>query len=106
MEKGKEVWTGVFADRVWRLKQENDLILCEVHESKNSQVQDDSFYKNLLSNYLQLELNLEDYYKQWSKKDKHFETAAKQFYGIRILKQDVIENIFSFICSSNNHISR
>lgn len=62
--------------------------------------------EKLLKDYFQLNLNLEDYYELWSKADPYFKEAAKQFYGVRILKQDVTENIFSFICSSNNNIAR
>ncbi|KAK9869124.1 hypothetical protein WA026_002881 [Henosepilachna vigintioctopunctata] len=69
-------------------------------ESKNE------VFNDMLIDYFQLNLNLKDYYKRWSEADPIFAKAAKQFYGIRILKQEVTENIFSFICSSNNNISR
>ncbi|VEN35099.1 unnamed protein product [Callosobruchus maculatus] len=98
-------WTGVFADRLWILKQENNHIFYKVYE-KNGEGKDESLYSRLLSNYFQLDTRLEEHYRSWSQVDPYFQEAAKQFYGIRILKQDVTENIFSFICSSNNHISR
>lgn len=62
--------------------------------------------EQLLKDYFRLDLNLNKYYKEWSSADQYFKAAAQQFYGIRILKQEIVENIFSFICSSNNNISR
>jgi len=61
----------------------------------------------MLRKYFQLDLiSLEENYEKWSSTDPYFKEAAKQFYGVRILQQDPTENIFSFICSQNNHISR
>ncbi|KAJ8928614.1 hypothetical protein NQ314_018826 [Rhamnusium bicolor] len=103
----KEHWIGVFSNRVWILQQEGDRILYKVHEPNLKQTdKEEDFYNGLLQDYFQLDLNLEEYYAEWSKKDIYFKEASKQFYGIRILKQDVVENIFSFICSSNNNIAR
>lgn len=61
---------------------------------------------DILKDYFQLDINLEDLYKKWSKADVNFEKISKQFPGIRMLRQDPVECLFSFICSSNNHISR
>ncbi|XP_055504106.1 N-glycosylase/DNA lyase-like [Leucoraja erinacea] len=60
----------------------------------------------ILSDYFQLHVRLSDLYPHWMHVDKHFERVAKDFPGIRILRQDPTECLFSFICSSNNHISR
>lgn len=91
---------------MWILQQENDYILYEVREGKLHKTEDEMFYNGLLRSYFQLDVNIEKSYEDWSNVDPYFKEAAKQFYGIRILKQDVVENIFSFICSSNNHITR
>ncbi|XP_045201933.2 N-glycosylase/DNA lyase-like [Mercenaria mercenaria] len=61
---------------------------------------------DILKDYFQLGIKLEDMYKTWSEADKHFEEISKQFTGIRMIRQDPVECLFSFICSSNNHISR
>lgn len=71
--------------------------------NKNTQEHD---YKKILEKYFRLDLNLNDNFKIWSQKDELFKTACKQFYGIRMLAQEPEENLFSFICSQNNHISR
>lgn len=60
----------------------------------------------LLHDYFQLSVNLENLYKHWSDVDSHFAQTASDFGGVRILRQDPVENLFSFICSSNNNISR
>lgn len=101
-------WIGVFQEKVWLLQQESDHILYQVYESESLKEtpKSENTYNEMLKGYFHLDLNLEQYYKEWSKSDPYFAEASKQFYGIRILQQDVIENIFSFICSSNNHISR
>lgn len=76
-------------------------------KSTNNDESKEIEYEKELRNYFQLDLiNLEDYYTKWSARDVYFKKAAEQFYGIRILQQDPTENIFSFICSQNNHISR
>ncbi|XP_040214961.1 N-glycosylase/DNA lyase [Rana temporaria] len=59
-----------------------------------------------LEDYFQLHLRLQDLYKQWGESDTNFQKIAREFSGIRILRQDPVECLFSFICTSNNHISR
>lgn len=103
---GKVEWVGVFSNKIWKLQQEENCILYNVWEPNSQKLQDELHYNELLSNYFQLDLNLKEYYSKWSEKDLFFKDAAKQFYGIRILKQDPVENVFSFICSSNNNIAR
>lgn len=67
---------------------------------------EDVYYENLLRTYLRLDVDLEEHYKLWSKSHRHFETQSNKFYAVRMLNQDPVENIFSFICSQNNNISR
>ncbi|XP_077986554.1 N-glycosylase/DNA lyase-like [Glandiceps talaboti] len=59
-----------------------------------------------LQDYFQLQVNLKDLYKKWSSSDNNFSKVAADFTGIRMLRQDPTENLFSFICSSNNNITR
>lgn len=61
----------------------------------------------LLKKYFQLDINIKNLYKDWASKDERFANLTVQDYrGIRMLYQDCVENAFSFICSSNNNISR
>lgn len=64
------------------------------------------YYESLLRAYFRLDINLNECYAKWSEAHKHFETESGKFYAIRVLDQDPVENLFSFICSQNNHISR
>lgn len=114
--KPNNEWIGVFADKVWCLKQEKDHILYQVYECEDDNCEvpkkkqkidcNETHYKTLLENYFHLSVPLKHHYQQWSESDPFFKSAAQQFYGIRILNQDLVENIFSFICSSNNNIKR
>lgn len=149
-------WTGVFANRVWTLSQNDDYILYRVTKGHglendekvqetptkstrfqtvarvkgnktkklmcaitNSEVDeigdvtetkpkpdDNSLECDLLRKYFRLDVSLKQHYAQWARKDPHFEKAAEKFTGVRILCQDPVENLFSFICSSNNNIAR
>ena len=97
----------MFARTVWVLKQSNEHLdyTAFLNNSSNDQkVKDD--LKDLLSDHLRLKDDLASLYQEWSDKDPHFKKAAVQCYGIRMLKQDPVENVFSFICSSNNNITR
>ncbi|XP_018431607.1 PREDICTED: N-glycosylase/DNA lyase [Nanorana parkeri] len=60
----------------------------------------------MLEDYFQLHLSLRELYRQWGESDANFQKVAREFSGIRILRQDPIECLFSFICTTNNHISR
>ncbi|CAG11321.1 unnamed protein product [Tetraodon nigroviridis] len=62
--------------------------------------------KEMLRDYFQLDVNLGDLYKKWGDADPHFRSIANVFTGVRMLRQDPTECLFSFICTSNNHISR
>lgn len=63
-------------------------------------------YEDLIKDYFQLNIKIGDLYQKWSDVDSNFQSISSKFGGIRILRQDPVENLFSFICSSNNHISR
>lgn len=106
----------MFSKTVWKLKQEDEHLHYEVlgslkkNQSKNSKSNAKSnkndTWEKLLKDYFRLDTMLSDYYKEWAEKDKIFKNACQQFYGIRMLNQEPVENLFSFICSQNNHINR
>ena len=60
----------------------------------------------LQQSYFRLETPLAPLYKEWSEADHRLAKIATVIPGCRILRQDPIECMFSFICSSNNNIPR
>lgn len=59
-----------------------------------------------LKDYFQLNVDLLKLYDEWSERDAVFMGFRRRFEGIRVLRQDPWENLVSFICSSNNNITR
>ncbi|XP_065081683.1 N-glycosylase/DNA lyase [Ochlerotatus camptorhynchus] len=78
----------------------------EQYSSKGKLLYPKSYYISLLRVYFRLDVDLEQCYQQWNKCHTHFENSTDQFYAVRQLDQDPVENLFSFICSQNNNISR
>lgn len=104
---------GVLDKKVWILTQNEDTIFYKtisngdrsrghLLEEKNMSSDEISFLKD----YFQLQVDLVSLYDQWSKVDPMFKDVSVQFSGVRMLRQDPVENIFAFICSSNNNIQR
>lgn len=76
-----------------------------VTEIQNTQSEDEH-HESILKKYFRMDMDLKSLYEDWSKKDSIFKAAADKFYGVRMLAQEPVENLFSFICSQNNHITR
>ncbi|XP_014607517.1 PREDICTED: N-glycosylase/DNA lyase isoform X1 [Polistes canadensis] len=95
-------YRGVFNSSVWSLTQNDTCISYTVHGS----LSDDHNYDEILRRYFRLDISLLDHCKKWTEVDKHFQKSSDKVDGVRILNQDVLENLFAFICSSNNNIQR
>lgn len=88
---------------------EGDNLLCRSSANeitKNDSELQESQLVEILADYFQLNINLCELYRKWCSVDPHFDKLSKKFCGIRILRQDPVETLFAFICSSNNNISR
>ena len=59
-----------------------------------------------IMDYFQLDVDLAQLYDQWGTADPVFRRFRHRFPGVRVLRQDPWETLISFICSSNNNISR
>lgn len=67
----------------------------------------EDYYDSLLCKYFRLDVDLDEQCQKWAKAHKHFRQVSKERHtAIRVLDQDPVENLFSFICSQNNHINR
>ncbi|XP_012527407.1 N-glycosylase/DNA lyase isoform X2 [Monomorium pharaonis] len=95
-------YRGIFNGCIWTLSQNKTHLFYTVQ----GQLKDSVNYDNILSEYLRLSVSLQEHYKEWAKADTHFQKCLDESNAVRILKQDIVENVFSFICSSNNNISR
>jgi N-glycosylase/DNA lyase len=60
----------------------------------------------LLTEYFQLHVPLMPLYRQWSAIDVRFAQVARAFPGLRVVRTDPVECLFSFLCSSANNIAR
>ena len=102
------IWIGVLAKRLWLIKQDKGEILYQTVTNEASVASESQIPSNndILRDYLQLHVDLPSLYKRWSQVDDKFAKIQDQFKGIRMLRQDPVENLFSFICSQNNNIPR
>ena len=121
-------WTNVLCGYVWTLKQsENGDIFYRVYESvieKSKQILKEAcfsqgnktgchltdkksrIYESILRDYFQLDVDTNSLFEQWRSRDPYFVKVSGNMPGVRVLRQDPIETLFAFICSSNNNIPR
>lgn len=91
------IFTAVVKDQIIRARQDgNDIIFIGAENEKE---------KNLIENYFDLKRDYAKICEQLSI-DESFQTAYKEYKGIRILRQDSWEALCSFIISQNNNIPR
>ncbi|KAK2718045.1 N-glycosylase/DNA lyase-like [Artemia franciscana] len=103
-------WQGVFSNKLWILKQGSSEISYEVlssdAECHQTKVEKEQICNEELVDYFQFNVPLVPLYDAWSQADEKFKKLALRYQGVRMLRQDPVENVFSFICSSNNNIQR
>ncbi|NXU94614.1 OGG1 lyase, partial [Xiphorhynchus elegans] len=112
-ESSPGAWTGVLGGRVWTLRQERDRLWYTVYGEEGrdgcpaaAANLDGAEADGILRDYLQLDVSLPALYRAWGAADPLFHKVAKDFPGVRVLRLDPVECLLSFICTSNNHISR
>ncbi|NXA06214.1 OGG1 lyase, partial [Sapayoa aenigma] len=118
-ESSPGAWTGVLGGRVWTLRQDRDRLWYTVYSEEGEHEEeeqdgcsakaaklDGSETDRILRDYFQLDVGLSALYRAWEAADPLFRKVAKDFPGVRVLRQDPVECLLSFICTSNNHISR
>jgi len=106
--KDPKEYIGVLAKKVWILTQNDDTVFFKTIYDGSQKVGSDEVKKeeSVLRDYFQLQVNLGKFYGEWSKVDPVFKDVSVKFSGVRMLRQDPVENTFSFICSANNNIQR
>ena len=106
-EDGRE-YVGVVGRRVVRVREVDDGERGEVEykvycRPRWESATDD---RRVMREYFNADVSLERLYGEFAAKDGRFRALAAHVDGARMLRQDPSECLFSFICSSNNHISR
>jgi len=110
-------WYNVLYGKLWHLKQDDGKIYYKTHSDSNvsssctyllksGKFISDTEEEQFLRDYFQLDIDIPKLYEKWSNADKNFSQLKTNFCGIRMLRQDPVENLFSFICSQNNNIKR
>jgi N-glycosylase/DNA lyase len=96
------VWVGVLGRRLLALREtESDCLFRCLGASDDA-----ALLRDELRDFFQLGTPLRPLYEAWSAADERCATVARALPGMRILRQEPVECLFSFICSSNNNIGR
>ena len=93
-------WVGPLQNRVLSIRETPTTTMYRVLCGPTHNVKED------LRSYFRLEIPLAPLYGEWSRQDARLAKIAMAIPGVRIVRQDPIECMFSFICSSNNNIPR
>jgi len=89
-------WIGVVQQRYVKLRQHPDRIECLVIPEKDQ--------RELLESYFRLDIDLSAIGQELAERDEHIGELFKRYAGLRLLKQDPLETLMSFICSAVNSI--
>lgn len=96
-------WVGVIGERVILLREDDAHVdFC----CPSSPDECPERLREVLGAYFQLEQPLAALYAQWRSADERTSAVLDALPGLRILRQEPTECLFSFICSSNNNIGR
>ncbi|MCX8052731.1 MAG: hypothetical protein N3B12_02900 [Armatimonadetes bacterium] len=91
------VWRGVVRDKLVELSVENNTLLWSTHPEEDEE---------LVRDYLRLGDGVNYIYSQLACADPYIAGLIDRFRGLRLLRQDPTETLFSFVCSTVNSIPR
>ena len=97
-EEDDKSYTGVFKGNVLNVKKDNNTIYFKGIVNGN--------IKDIVEDYFDLNRDYTKIKKTLSKVDNNMKKGIEYGEGIRILNQDLVETILSFIISANNNIPR
>jgi len=101
---GSGEYTGVLGRRAMTLRQlEGDVAYQVLARTPDASPSEDAA---AIADYFNLSVNLSELSQTWIEADVHFQRLSTALAGARMMRQDPVECLFSFICSQNNHISR
>lgn len=102
---GINEWSSVLGGQIVSLMQTPDNVLATAWVD-GVEVRPSEELLATIRDYFALETSLAPLYEQWAAADATCCLLATGFPGLRVLRQDPLECLFSFICSSNNNIAR
>ncbi|GLJ24402.1 hypothetical protein SUGI_0466040 [Cryptomeria japonica] len=100
---GPSEYTGVIGVHLFTLRQVGDEVKYFIH-GRGGQSEEEQ--RAVLNDYLNLGISLKDMWNKFVQVDSRFAALAPYMGGARLLRQDPLECLFQFICSSNNNIKR
>ncbi|ETL40279.1 hypothetical protein L916_08506 [Phytophthora nicotianae] len=101
--KQSATWLGVVGHRVFALRERDGIVQFRcLHPSDLP----DQEGVDELSHYFRLDTPADPLYERWTKPTDRMTEIISRLRGLRIVRQDPVECLFSFICSSNNNITR
>ncbi|XP_051123995.1 N-glycosylase/DNA lyase OGG1 [Andrographis paniculata] len=99
---GPSQYTGPIGSHLVSLKQlDDDGVGYHCHFTENEDIA-----RIDLSDFLNLGISLKEMWDEFRASDERFAQLALYLEGARVLRQDPLECLIQFICSSNNHIQR
>ncbi|XP_050331309.1 N-glycosylase/DNA lyase [Bactrocera neohumeralis] len=103
------LFQGVAYNAYWQLSQTDSAISYKVFPAPDvpkTNTHKAEYYRELLQRYFRLNFDLNKNMDKWRAAHNHFDTITPHIKAVRVLDQEPLENILSFICSQNNHIKR
>lgn len=91
------VWQGVVGDRLIEVAMDSGYLLWQTHPGGGI---------DLIRDYFRLDDDVNSIYAYLSERDPHITELLQKFNGLRILRQDPVETLLSFVCSAANSIPR
>ena len=96
-KRGDGVWSGVVRDRLVELAARDGCLLWRTYPAQDWA---------LVQDYLRLADDVKAIYARLGASDAHLACLTAEFHGIRLLRQDPVETLLSFVCSAANAIPR
>lgn len=91
------VWYGVVGDRLVELCVDGDCLLWRTYPDGG---------RALVEDYLRLRDDVSSIYAELAEADPHMASLVARYRGLRLVRQEPVETLLSFVCSAANSIPR